>query len=302
VGFLLGLCATLLWHKIAHTRNTSQSNDDLLASIKEEINKTDASLDKLYKKLGFTVNEVEPRGGVEIASYVKSSWLSKVSHPKVPSNYLDGIKKSIQALHGRIHALVVNNVPTKSESSDISRRRGGSLPLRYDERPLQSEHWWEPPDQLPWAVMHQHQPATPALHLSSKVSEATSTYNRAQQDDFAREQFRENFTPLRLGTANAVQRRQDPNLAPEFRQANDGDFFAIKGESLGCYEVFPRFGLVIKDSSFNAGAIKEVFNCPNYNPHYSYANFKVQHPAVFRQDGATWQLITPGALELGQGE
>jgi hypothetical protein len=126
-------------------------------------------------------------------------------------------------------------------------------------------------------------------------------YNLAVNDTVARERFREHFCPLRIGTVNAVERRQNPTIKAEIRETTDGDFFALP---LGSNEfaVFPRLGLTIEAVSFGAGAIGEVYKTKEHDPKQFYSRYRVKRPAIFELEGELWVLRKPGELELGSGD
>lgn len=126
-------------------------------------------------------------------------------------------------------------------------------------------------------------------------------YNQAVTNNAAREEFRERFKPLRIGTVNAVERRQNPtvSLAPEFKEASDGDFFAVPLDGETGYAVVPRLGLTIGAVSYNAGALGEIFGNPKYDAARSYSRYCVQEPAIFTHENDRWLKVKPGELELG---
>lgn len=127
-------------------------------------------------------------------------------------------------------------------------------------------------------------------------------YNRAVTDTEAREQFRDRHMPIRFGTVNAVERRQNPTLDPEFREATDGDFFAFAIPGRKEYAVMPRLGLTIESVSYGAGALGKVFDCPRYEPGLFYSRYRVRRPATFNRDGDRWELRSPGELDLWSGD
>ena len=130
--------------------------------------------------------------------------------------------------------------------------------------------------------------------------ELLELYNHAVTDNFAREEFRERYQPIRLGTVNAVERRQNPTavISPEFRETTDGDFFAFPSGAT-TYRVVPRLGLTVGAVSYNAGALGEMFGNPCYDAAQSYSHYQVQQAAIFKRDGEKWELIEPGRLDLG---
>ncbi|MBC8031144.1 MAG: hypothetical protein H7Z16_13600 [Pyrinomonadaceae bacterium] len=137
-----------------------------------------------------------------------------------------------------------------------------------------------------------------------KESDIIGLYNQAVTDNVARERFRERHQPVRVGTVNAVERRQNPTatIKPEFKETTDGDFFAFPKSGGNQYEVFPRLGLTIGPVSYNAGALGEMFGNPAYDPSRSYSRYQVRKPAIFKRDGDCWVLKSPGELDLGLGD
>lgn len=129
-------------------------------------------------------------------------------------------------------------------------------------------------------------------------------YNNAVSDSFAREQFREHYQPIRIGTINAVERRQNPTalVKAEFRETSDGDFFALRLTDASNYAVVPRLGLTIGAVSYNAGALGEMFGNPPYDPAQSYSRYRLVKPALFKREGEHWVQEEPGALDLGPGD
>jgi hypothetical protein len=127
-------------------------------------------------------------------------------------------------------------------------------------------------------------------------------YNRAVENRNVRGEFQERFHPLRVGTINASDRRRDPSLPPEYREASDGNFLAIEDSRRMSYLVVPRFDLTIKETNYGAGAIGTIFNCSSWDPLLSFSRVTLQRPAVFEKSGETWLLKKPGMLDLGQGE
>ncbi len=127
-------------------------------------------------------------------------------------------------------------------------------------------------------------------------------YNQAVDDRTARGEFQQQFRPLRIGTINAAERRRDPGLPPEYKEASDGNFLAIEDSKRMSYLIVPRFDLTVKEANYGAGAIGTIFDCGDWNPLLSYSRVMLQRPAVFERSGETWLLKAPGVLDLGQGE
>lgn len=137
----------------------------------------------------------------------------------------------------------------------------------------------------------------------STSDDMVQLYNRAVNDALARERFREYFSPIRIGTVNAVERRQNPTIKAEIRETTDGDFFALRMTGTSEFAVFPRLGLTIEAISFSAGAVGEVFQkTQGHDPKLFYSHYRVKQPAIFRSEGGHWHLQKPGELELGHGE
>lgn len=145
---------------------------------------------------------------------------------------------------------------------------------------------------------------SPGRHSPFEVDkEIIELYNRAVNDSFAREQFRESVQTIRVGTVNAVERRQNPALEAEFKEANDGDFFAFAIKGANTYAVVPRLGLTIEAIRYSAGALGEVFDkTRNYDSQHFYSRYRVRQPAIFKCDGDRWQLLQSGELDLGPSD
>lgn len=130
-------------------------------------------------------------------------------------------------------------------------------------------------------------------------------YNEAVDDPALRSAFRDRYRPQRIGTVNAMQRRRNPSIPPEFQTTNDGDYFAVVEALQGQrgYVVVPKFDLTFQDANYGPGAMGMVFDCPGYDAGLSYRNVKVVQPAIFEPDAnAGWRLVRKGALNLGAGE
>lgn len=133
--------------------------------------------------------------------------------------------------------------------------------------------------------------------------EIIELYNLAVRDSSARERFREQVEPLRIGTVNAVERRQNPTLRAEFRETTDGDLFAFAISPNNLYAVVPRLGLTIEAVSYGAGALGEVFNRTlGHDSELFYSRYRVRRPAVFKRETEHWELVEAGELDLGPGD
>lgn len=117
-----------------------------------------------------------------------------------------------------------------------------------------------------------------------------------------RGEFQERFHPLRIGTINASDRRRDPSLAAEYRDASDGNFLAIEDNKRMAYLVVPRFDLTVKEPNYEAGAIGTVFECRSYDPLLSFSRVMLRRPAVLKgmvrpgfsrsRDYSTWDKVS----------
>jgi len=138
---------------------------------------------------------------------------------------------------------------------------------------------------------------------TSVTAEIVALYNRALIDTLAREQLREQYQPTRVGTVNAVERRQNPTIKAEFREATDGDFFAFGLSGDNQYLIVPRLGVTIEAVSFSAGALGEVFSkTQNHDPKLFYSHYSVVQPAIFERKDQCWELLEAGELDLGPGD
>jgi hypothetical protein len=135
---------------------------------------------------------------------------------------------------------------------------------------------------------------------SDKVQELVTHYNRAVVDGSVREEFREKFQPLRVGTVNAEERTANPTIPSQFRETTDGDFFAMLIPESDSYAVLPRLGLTIEAFSYGPGALGEVFDkTRDYDPQHFYSRYSVVSHAEFKRSGEQWALLNPGELNLG---
>lgn len=126
-------------------------------------------------------------------------------------------------------------------------------------------------------------------------------YNAGLNDQIARSEFKSKYAPITISVVNAVERRRDETLPPEFQTASEGNFLAVRLDSAGQYAVFPRFNLILAAVSYGSGAIGEVFKCPGFDQHSKYQNIKVEAPAIFvARGGDSWQKETDGILTLGE--
>lgn len=186
--------------------------------------------------------------------------------------------------------------PTVQQSKMSTPEIDHSYYERSKERSYNSDHYSSQNTVLSQSATKE----SSAADLGTKIIEL---YNCAVTDTAAREQFREQYQPLRLGTVNAVERRQNPTIEAEYRGTSDGDFFAFAIPGKNEYAVVPRLGLTIEAVSYNAGALGEVFSkTQGHDPKLFYSRYRVVEPARFKRDGERWELLSPGELDLGPGD
>ncbi len=157
----------------------------------------------------------------------------------------------------------------------------------------------EPNDQdLDVRIIERPPAETPARGQSGENT--IELYNRAVLQSSVREEFRERYQPVRVGTVNAEARTRNPTIKSEFREATDGDLFALRIGGTDRYSVFPRLGLTIEAVTYGAGGLGEVFSkTTKYDPKLFYSRYAVRTPATFRKVGERWDLKDPGQLDLG---
>jgi hypothetical protein len=255
---------------------------------------------------------------------LKQSWLKRV-YRKTLGRIIKKISRKKGKTPDATSRLAASVTRLKSQTDKISRAES-QLPSRSQESPKilrnteagkglesfdnQSDFDLHPVHSLVREWEQNRETATGAPESAFKRSadyspitrdELLDLYNNAVTDNFAREEFRERYQPIRLGTVNAVERRQNPTalIKPEFRETTDGDFFAFPSSAATTYRVVPRLGLTIGAVSYNAGALGEMFGNPTYDPAQSYSRYQVREPAFFKRDGDNWLLDKPGRLDLG---
>ena len=141
------------------------------------------------------------------------------------------------------------------------------------------------------------------------IDKLCQDYNEVVDNPQKRIEFMQKYQPIRITVENfheihknAVNPSPDRNLKPIFKTSNDGDYYVIKIDGRIEYAIVPRFSLTfIKYSYF---AMRDVFDCPNYNPRLRYRNVKIVKPAFFEPDSAKvyWNFKKKGELNLGIGE
>ena len=116
----------------------------------------------------------------------------------------------------------------------------------------------------------------------------------------AENELRDSYQPHHpIGVTNATERHERQSELPIFQTNTAGDFVAYSIDSEDFYAVVPFYGLVLQDSLYGPGALGYVFECPGFDPLYSY-QIKVIRPAVFELDSVNqrWTLQEKGELEL----
>ena len=116
----------------------------------------------------------------------------------------------------------------------------------------------------------------------------------------AESELRDSYQPhYPIGVSNATERHERQSELPIFQTDTAGDFVAYSIDSKDFYAVVPFYGLVLQDSLYGPGALGEVFECPGFDPLYSY-HIKVIRPAAFKLDSVNqrWTLEEKGELEL----
>lgn len=149
------------------------------------------------------------------------------------------------------------------------------------------------------AIKEQGQAATPL----------TNDYNKAVSNPVERDTFRQKYSAVRFGTVNAVERRMDPRIPPQFKTTSDGDFFAFRvGDK---FRVYPRLGLTLEPVGFGAGALGKAFDIQGMRASknsvtgeqtpigdFNHNEFHVSRPAVFTESDGKWQLEARGQIVL----
>jgi hypothetical protein len=143
-----------------------------------------------------------------------------------------------------------------------------------------------------------------SMRNDKSIKELCSMYNEANRSIDARNDFEQKYNQIRLEVANAMERRTNPRLEPNYQiSQKKGDYLAIQTADAGIYAIVPSFG-VIQDFNYGTGALGIVFDCPNFDPKFKYRNVEILRPAFFETDMSKqkWTLKQTGSLNLGQGE
>jgi len=219
---------------------------------------------------------------------------------KQVENTVVGLTSRIQNVTDRIPPTAIWETDTftpRADSGFVPRRIEVPEPASGTEGPYRQTS-------IEHNVQIKNYPRMPTVVESHDSAQAPLIvlYNQAVDDRNARGEFQQRFRPLRVGTINAADRRRDPSLPPEYKEASDGNFLAIEDSKRMSYLIVPRFDLTVKEANYGAGAIGTIFDCGDWNPLLSYSRVMLERPAVFERSGETWLLKEPGVLDLGQGE
>lgn len=122
-------------------------------------------------------------------------------------------------------------------------------------------------------------------------------YNEAAENRDLRDSLWEKFHITLIENVNAVEQRIGNTLQPEFRQSNDGNFYAVEDTSSGNFLVVPKFDFTIKSINYES-TVKFGFICPDFDDNCTYSRFAVLEPALFVKSGDIWRVERQGRLIL----
>jgi len=340
VIFMVGYLSAVFRHRRKATTPGFEELEIELKSLEDGINKVKDEADKLFNKAKLRRQPVQSGWKAEITSVHTTSrirrWkesFTNLFRPKTSPEEsrinsfierLRNVQQDATKIAGQIDSIRIwfpdsettQEPPNKNiGTAENSLERADSEQLDPVIRDINNFDKSGVSNPLPNIPITRHgnrssqlAPDASQTHIAGRVPDASMTgdllelFNRAVSDPLAGEQLRERYQPLRIGTVNAVERRQNPNIAAEFREATNGDFFAFPIPGKNEYAVTPRLGLTIETVSYNAGDLGRVFNYPTYDPKLYYSNYRVYRPAIFKRDGDRWELFDPGELDLGPGD
>lgn len=319
----------------------TQELDTEITHLKTEVDRAEEAVDQLWKKARITVQPSVGNRAIQQASYRGprrqgkfKKWLDDFfgrgekedeASPHPLGRKVKGVKIQVIDIRKKIHNVTpfltagetnkdrreaqpdkdLHNMRDAVDDDHQDDTLPGVKPVRQDAQADEPTIIRQPREDTP----HQSHggsgggPAAGGRSLPVIGSNIIELYNRAVTDTFARDEFRERVQPARVGTVNAVERSQNPNIPAEFKETSDGDLlaFAISGSSL--YAVVPRLGLTIEAIRYTAGALGVVFaKTQGYDAQCFYSRYRVRQPAYFKCDGDRWELLEPGKLELGSGD
>ena len=124
-----------------------------------------------------------------------------------------------------------------------------------------------------------------------------SLYNEAAENRDLRDSLWEKFHITLIENVNALDQRIGNTPQPEFRQSNNGNFYAVEDTSSGTFLVVPKFDFTIKSLNYES-TVKFGFICPDFDDNCTYSRFTVLEPALFVKYGDIWRVDRPGRLNL----
>lgn len=164
------------------------------------------------------------------------------------------------------------------------------------EEPLRRDAGYQTDNQRGYQWLQQTE-SRPSYRKDLPLESLCRLYNAGVDDPGRQQEFRQKYKPTRIVVVNFMERTRDPNIVPQFKERNDGDYEVIRTED-GDYAVVPRFNLPISEANYGPGAIEKVFNCLNYVPGKTYHRVRVNHPAIFDRFGENWEIRDNGKGEL----
>jgi hypothetical protein len=287
LGFLVGLGTGILGSWFFKRRENRIFGRGILL-VQNELNNVDAEVDKLWSTTFPTQSRVSPD---------RNKALTVDKDPPLLTHLVNA-GKVLNKLAENLRSIANNVEPRSKQKMHAPAPQQESYSYEQPAIPITRQAFRR--QQLQENYVDEVE-STPAVAYDAPDDDMVQLYNRAVTDMVARERFREHFCPLRIGTVNAVERRQNPTIKAEIRETTDGDFFAVPRGS-NEFSVFPRLGLTIEAVSFGAGAIGEVYKTKGHDPKQFYSRYRVKKPAIFELEGELWVLREPGELEFSFGD
>jgi hypothetical protein len=291
--------------------------DEAIEKLDLELNSTDESLDSLWKRANF---RLELRMELQQITTDGSQSQSQIHPLTLKLINLKNKAKRINVDMVRVNPWL--RASQINQSRDVNaevENTGSQIPIgRRDPDDPNPSYYGEAEadqprdssrcvaDSLKPPVRSFGSAVTPLVQRQypAIAEEFVALYNRAVTDQLSREEFRERFKPLRIGTLNAVERSQNPTLQPEISETTDGNLFASVVSDDNQYAVVPRLGFTIEAVSYGAGALGDVFSeTDGHDPKLYYSRYRVVKPAIFKKRADdNWELESPGKLDLGPGD
>lgn len=312
-GFALGWLYFRLFRGLKQNAPNPGDLEFEIGNLKTEADGVSSEVDKLYRIAGITPQPSASDRGIKLAGVGVDERRASLLNIK---QQIADLRSKIEKVRPWLVAAPTSRSGAKSDSMHSPAHKpadaGGDISDMEFSRsnPAARESSSETPT-IGGPYYQEAKKARPIGHGEKAASrpsvpevgqEIVEIYNRAVNDPFERERLRERYTAVRVGTVNAVERRQNPTIEPEYREASDGDFFAYPiGRDV--YLVVPSLGLTIEAVGYTAGAVGKVFGrTQGYDPQRFYSSYRVLQPAYLRCEGDRWKLISPGELELGPGD